>query len=522
MASRSPSKKTSANLGFEAELFSAADKLRGNVEPSGYKHVVLGLVFLRHISDKFEARHAELLQEGTEAAEDRDEYIADNIFWVPKEARWSFLKDNARQSRIGQLIDEAMMAIERDNPSLKGVLPKDYSREELDKARLGELVDLITNVDTRDEDGEERDLLGRSYEYFLGKFASEEGKGGGEFYTPSSIVRTLVEMIEPFPDPSRGIEGRVYDPACGSGGMFVQSGRFVSTHGGKVGEIAIYGQERTLTTWRLCKMNLAMRGIDSGGIQWNNEGSFLKDEHRDLRADFILANPPFNISDWSGERLQEDARWIYGPPPAANANYAWLQHIVFHLAPSGVAGVVLANGSMSSTQNGEDALRKAMIEGGVVDCMVSLPGQLFYGTQIPACIWILARNKNPQGWRDRRDEILFIDARQIGQMADRTRKEFTREDIARIADTYHAWRGEPGNHGYEDIPGFAKAASLDEVRKHNHILTPGRYVGSQEIADDGISFSEKFSELQISLEQQFAASDLLTDNIRNHLSKVMP
>ena len=521
MASRATAKKTSANLGFEAELFGAADKLRGNVEPSGYKHVVLGLVFLRHISDRFETRHAELLAEDVESAEDRDEYAADNIFWVPREARWSFLKDNARQARIGQLVDEAMIAIERDNPSLKGVLPKDYAREELDKAKLGELIDLITNVDTRDDDGEERDLLGRSYEYFLGKFASEEGKGGGEFYTPSSIVRTLVEMIEPFPDAARGIAGRVYDPACGSGGMFVQSGRFVSTHGGKVGEIAIYGQERTLTTWRLCKMNLAMRGIDSGGIAWNNEGSFLKDEHRDLRADFILANPPFNISDWSGERLQEDARWTHGAPPPANANYAWLQHILFHLAPSGVAGVVLANGSMSSTQNGEDAIRRALIEGDVVDCMVALPGQLFYGTQIPACLWILARNKNPQGWRDRRGEILFIDARQMGRMADRTRKEFTPEDIARIADTYHAWRGEPDQADYEDVPGFAKAASFDEVRQHGHMLTPGRYVGSQAVIDDGISFIERFSALQTTLEEQFATSDELTANIRAQLAKVM-
>lgn len=521
MASRATAKKTSANLGFEAELFGSADKLRGNVEPSGYKHVVLGLVFLRHVSDRFETKHAELMAEDAEAAEDRDEYISENVFWVPKEARWSFLRDNARQASIGRLIDEAMIAIERDNPSLKGVLPKDYARDELDKTKLGELVDLITGIDTRDEDGQERDLLGRSYEYFLGKFASEEGKGGGEFYTPSSIVRTLVEMIEPFPDPARGIQGRVYDPACGSGGMFVQSGRFVSSHGGRLGQIAIYGQERTQTTWRLCKMNLAMRGIDSGGIAWNNEGSFLKDEHRDLRADFVLANPPFNISDWSGERLQEDARWAYGAPPPANANYAWLQHILFHLAPSGVAGVVLANGSMSSTQNGEDVIRRAMIEGDVVDCMVSLPGQLFYGTPIPACLWILARNKNPQGWRDRRGEILFIDARQIGRMADRTRKEFTPEDIALIADTYHAWRGETGRVDYEDVPGFAKAASLDEVRQHKHVLTPGRYVGSQAVIDDGISFAERFSALQVNLEEQFAASEELTANIRAQLAKVI-
>ena len=520
MASRSTSKKTSANLGFEVELFGTADKLRGNVEPSGYKHVVLGLIFVRHVSDRFETKHAELMAEDPEAAEDRDEYTSENVFWVPKEARWSFLRDNARQSSIGRLIDEAMIAIERDNPSLKGVLPKDYARDELDKTKLGELVDVITGIDTRDEDGQERDLLGRSYEYFLGKFASEEGKGGGEFYTPSSIVRTLVEMIEPFPDPARGIQGRVYDPACGSGGMFVQSGRFVSSHGGRLGQIAIYGQERTQTTWRLCKMNLAMRGIDSGGIAWNNEGSFLKDEHRDLRADFVLANPPFNISDWSGERLQEDARWSYGAPSPANANYAWLQHILFHLAPSGVAGVVLANGSMSSTQNGEDAIRRAMIEGDVVDCMVSLPGQLFYGTQIPACLWILARNKNPQGWRDRRGETLFIDARQMGRMADRTRKEFTQEDITLIADTYHAWRGEPGQGAYEDVPGFSKAASLDEVRQHGHVLTPGRYVGTAAAQADAIPFEQRMTELTMKLGEQIAESRALDDKLHIALRSV--
>ena len=523
MASKaaSRSKKNSANLGFEAELFAAADKLRGNVESSGYKHVVLGLVFLRHVSDRFEAKHAELMLEDAEAAEDRDEYTSENVFWVPKEARWSFLRDNARQTSIGRLVDEAMIAIERDNPSLKGVLPKDYARDELDKTKLGELVDLITGIDTRDEDGQERDLLGRSYEYFLGKFASEEGKGGGEFYTPSSIVRTLVEMIEPFPDPTRGIQGRVYDPACGSGGMFVQSGRFVSSHGGRLGQIAIYGQERTQTTWRLCKMNLAMRGIDSGGIAWNNEGSFLKDEHRDLRADFVLANPPFNISDWSGERLQEDARWAYGPPPPGNANFAWLQHILFHLAPSGVAGVVLANGSMSSTQNGEDAIRRAMIEGDVVDCMVSLPGQLFYGTQIPACLWILARNKNPQGWRDRRGEILFIDARQIGRMADRTRKEFTPEDVARIANTYHAWRGEPDHDPYQDVPGFAKTASLQEVRQHDHVLTPGRYVGTRAADAEAEPFKQRFDRLTATLREQFRESDRLQAEIERQLESII-
>jgi type I restriction enzyme M protein len=437
------------DLGFEAELFKAADKLRGNMEPSDYKHVALGLIFLKHISDSFEAKRAALLADYPDGAEDRDEYAAENIFWVPPTARWSHLQANAKQPSIGKLIDEAMIAIEKDNDNLKGVLPKDYARPALNAVMLGELIDLISGITLGRERGEARDVLGRVYEYFLGQFAGSEGKRGGEFYTPRSVVRVMVGMIEPF-------KGRVYDPCCGSGGMFVQSERFVEEHGGRIGDIAVYGQESNYTTWRLCKMNLAVRGIDAD-IRWNSEGSFHKDELRDLKADFILANPPFNISDWGGDRLREDVRWRYGIPPAGNANFAWVQHIVHHLSPAGVAGVVLANGSMSSTQNGEDAIRRALIEGvggrpGVVDCMVALPGQLFYSTQIPVCLWFLARDRSNgvarnAKLRDRRGEILFIDARKLGHMVDRTRKEFSNADIERITRAYHAWRGRGRGRG---------------------------------------------------------------------------
>jgi type I restriction enzyme M protein len=480
------------NLGFEAELFKAADKLRGNMEPSDYKHVALGLIFLKYISDAFEARHAELLAEDAAAAEDKDEYLADNIFWVPKEARWSHLQAGTRQGSIGFLIDDAMRAIEKDNESLKGVLPKDYARPALNKVMLGELIDLISGIALNKGNDKSRDVLGRVYEYFLGQFAGAEGKRGGEFYTPRSVVRTLVEMLEPY-------NGRVYDPCCGSGGMFVQSEKFVAEHGGRIGDIAIYGQESNYTTWRLAKMNLAVRGIDSD-IKWNNEGSFHRDELRDLKADFILANPPFNISDWGGERLREDVRWTFGPPPVGNANTAWLQHIFHHLGSHGFAGVVLANGSMSSQQSGEGDIRKNMIEADAVDCMVALPGQLFYSTQIPACLWILAKDRSnglvkKSRLRDRRSEVLFIDARKLGVLVDRTRRELADAEIARIATTYHAWRGEADAGEYSDIPGFCKSASLDEIRKHGHVLTPGRYVGAAEQEDDGEPFEEKMARL---------------------------
>lgn len=514
------------NLGFEAELFKAADKLRGNMEPSDYKHVALGLIFLKYISDAFEARHAELLAEDVAAAEDKDEYLADNIFWVPKEARWSHLQANAKQSSIGTLIDDAMRAIEKDNESLKGVLPKDYARPALNKVMLGELIDLISGIALHDGSDKSRDVLGRVYEYFLGQFAGAEGKRGGEFYTPRSVVRTLVEMLEPY-------NGRVYDPCCGSGGMFVQSERFVTEHGGRIGDIAIYGQESNYTTWRLCKMNLAVRGIDSK-IFWNNEGSFHKDEFAaqrgndgaPMKADFILANPPFNISDWGGERLREDVRWKFGPPPVGNANYAWLQHIFHHLAPHGVAGVVLANGSMSSQQSGEGEIRKAMLEAaegaGVVDCMVAMPGQLFYSTQIPACLWILAKGRSngvvkKTKLRDRRGEVLFIDARKMGVLVDRTRRELTDEEIGKIAATYHAWRGETDAGEYSDIPGFCKTATLEEIRKHGHVLTPGRYVGTEAQNDDDEAFADKMQRLTAQLGEQMALGAELDAVIREKL-----
>jgi type I restriction enzyme M protein len=505
-----------ANVGFEAELFLAADKLRKNLEPSDYKHVVLGLIFFRHISQAFEAKREALLAEDASTAEDPDEYLAENIFWVPKDARWSQLQANARQPTIGKLVDDAMLAIEAANPSLKGVLPKDYNRPALDKIMVGELIDLISGFSWGGEGEQARDLLGRVYEYFLGGFAGSEGKRGGEFYTPRSVVRVLVEMLEPFPDKKRGIEGRVYDPCCGSGGMFVQAERFLEAHGGRIGELAIYGQESNYTTWRLCKMNLAVRGIDAD-IRWNNEGSFHRDELKDRRFDFILANPPFNISDWGGERLREDTRWKYGVPPVGNANYAWLQHILWHLAPHGTAGVVLANGSMSSAQSGEDDIRRAMIEGDVVDCMIALPGQLFYSTQIPACLWFLARNKGNGRFRDRRGEVLFIDARKLGYMVDRTRQEFSDDDIARIAGTYHAWRGETEAGTYEDVPGFCKTADIEEIKAKNYILTPGRYIGAADLEDDATPFSERFLALEANLQEQFAEARLLENTINERL-----
>ena len=490
-----------------------ADKLRGNMEPSDYKHVALGLIFLKYISDAFEAKRAELLEEELADAEDPEEYLAANVFWVPKDARWSHLQAKAKKPTIGKTIDDAMLALEASNASLKGVLSKDYARPALNKVMLGELIDLVSGIGMAEETDRSRDILGRVYEYFLGSFAGAEGKRGGEFYTPRSVVRLLVAMLEPY-------KGRVYDPCCGSGGMFVQSERFVEEHGGRVGDIAIYGQESNYTTWRLAKMNLAVRGIDAD-IRWNNEGSFHKDELADLKADFILANPPFNVSDWGGDRLREDVRWKFGVPPVGNANYAWLQHIHHHLAPKGAAGVVLANGSMSTAQSGEGDIRRAMVEADVVDCMIALPGQLFFSTQIPACLWFLARCKNRgNGWRDRRGEIVFIDARKLGQLVDRTRKEFSDEDIARIADTYHAWRGEPEADAYEDVPGFCKAATLDEIRGHNHVLTPGRYVGAAAAEADDVPFEERFAELKEILAEQFAEAEELSARIQTKLEEV--
>ncbi len=517
----SPRNGNGGTLGFEAELFKAADKLRGNMEPSDYKHVALGLIFLKYISDAFEAKHRALLAEDALAAEDPDEYLADNVFWVPKEARWSHLQAHAKQPTIGTLIDDAMRAIEKDNESLRGVLPKDYARPALNKVMLGELIDLISGIALGEEGDRSKDILGRVYEYFLGQFAGAEGKRGGEFYTPRSVVRVLVEMLEPY-------AGRVYDPCCGSGGMFVQSEKFVHEHGGRMGDIAIYGQESNYTTWRLAKMNLAVRGIDSK-IFWNNEGSFHKDEFAaqrgsdgaPMKADYILANPPFNISDWGGERLRDDVRWQFGVPPVGNANYAWLQHIYHHLAPGGTAGVVLANGSMSSNQSGEGEIRKAMLEADVVDCMVALPGQLFYSTQIPACLWFLARDKRGgRGLRDRRGQVLFIDARKLGVLVDRTRRELTDEDIQKIAGTYHAWRGEAGAGSYADVPGFCKSATLDEIRKHGHVLTPGRYVGAAEQEEDGEPFEEKMARLAALWREQRVEAAKLDEAIEANLAEL--
>ncbi len=510
-------KKNGGNLGFEAELFKIADNLRGNMEPSDYKHVVLGLIFLKYISDAFESKHQQLLKEDDQAAEDKDEYLAENVFWVPKDARWSHLQANAKQPTIGTLIDDAMRTIEKDNESLKGVLPKEYARPALNKIMLGELIDLISRITLGSDSGNSKDILGRVYEYFLGQFAGAEGKRGGEFYTPRSVVQVLVEMLEPF-------QGRIYDPCCGSGGMFVQSEKFVKEHGGRIGDIAIYGQESNYTTWRLAKMNLAVRGIDSD-IRWNNDGSFHKDELRDLKADFILANPPFNISAWGGERLRDDVRWKYGVPPAGNANFAWLQHIIHHLAPNGSAGVVLANGSMSSTQSGEDVIRREMIEQDLVDCMVALPGQLFYSTQIPACLWFLSRNKNPGNeWRDRRGEVLFIDARKLGVMADRSRKELTDEDIKRIADIYHAWRGEKDDadnaRTYQNVPGFCCSVKISDIAKHGHVLTPGRYVGAEDSEDTDEDFNEAMLKLTSILSKQMSEGAELDIEIKKQLAKI--
>ena len=490
-----------ATTGYEAELWRMADALRGSMDAAEYKHVVLGLIFLKYISDAFEERHAQLEREQDQGAdpEDPDEYRAVSIFWVPREARWGHLKAQARQPTIGQLVDDAMAAIERDNPVLKDVLPKDYARPALDKQRLGQLIDMISNIKVGDEDARSKDVIGRVYEYFLSQFASAEGKKGGEFYTPRCIVKLLVEMLEPY-------RGRVYDPCCGSSGMFVQSVEFIRAHttgngnGGRArGDISVYGQEFNYTTWRLAKMNLAIRGIEG---QIAHGDSFHNDRHPDLKADFILANPPFNVSDWGGDRLTDDKRWRYGVPPTRNANFAWVQHIVHHLAPEGAAGFVLANGSMSSSQSGEGEIRKNFIEADLVDCMVALPGQLFYSTQIPACLWFLARDRQSRKFRDRRSEVLFIDARKLGRMVDRTHRELTDEDITRIADTYHAWRGTDEAGGYEDISGFCKSASLQEVRRHDHVLTPGRYVGAEVQVDDGEPFDDKMRRLVVTLQQQ--------------------
>lgn len=519
------------DLNFEAELFKAADKLRGNLEPSEYKHVALGLIFLKYISEAFEAQREKLLKEEFADPEDPEEYLAARVFWVPEIARWSNLKANARardleiidpvsgnkkKVDIGGLIDAAMEAIEKANETtLKGVLPKDYGRPSLDRQMIGDLVELFSNFKVHEEGVTSRDLLGRTYEYFLSGFAGAEGRRGGEFFTPRSVVRVLVDMLEPY-------KGRVYDPCCGSGGMFVQSEEFIKQHGGRTDDISIYGQERNNTTWRLAKMNLAVRGIDAD-IRWNNEGSFVRDEFSNLKFDFILANPPFNVSDWWRANLEEDIRWThFGTPPQGNANYAWLSHIYHHLAPRGTAGVVLANGSMSSQQSGEGEMRRAMIEKDAVDCMIALPGQLFYSTQIPACLWFLARDKSANGHRDRRGESLFIDARKLGRMVDRTRREFSGEDVAKITETYHRWRSKTEFDTYKDELGFCASVKRERIAKEGFVLTPGRYVGAEDIEDDGVSFEERFAALTAKLHAQFSENDRLTAQIREKLGLVGP
>jgi len=515
-------KNNGANLGFEQKLWQMADKLRGHMDASEYKHVVLGLIFLKYISDAFQERYETLKKEPHADPEDRDEYAAEHVFWVPKAARWPHLQNNAKQANIGKLIDDAMVAIEKENPSLRGVLSKDYNRPSLDKHRLGELIDLIGTIGLGDAENRSKDVLGRVYEYFLGQFASAEGKKGGEFYTPRCVVKLLVEMIEPY-------RGRVYDPCCGSSGMFVQSEEFIRQHGGRLGDISIYGQESNPTTWRLAKMNLAIRGIEAN-IGTHNADTFHNDLHKDLKADFVLANPPFNMSDWGGERLREDARWKYGPPPVGNANFGWVQHIIYHLAPSGIAGFVLANGSMSSNQSGEGEIRKAIIEADLVDCMIALPGQLFYGSQISVCLWFLARNKAngrpaPGGqlrepFRDRRKQTLFMDARKLGHLVDRKHRDLSDEDIARIACTYHAWRGEKDAGKYEDVPGLCKSAATDEIAAHGYILTPGRYVGAEDAEDDGEPFEDKMKRLAAQLEEQFSHGRRLESTIRKSLEQL--
>lgn len=532
---------TSANLGFEAKLWLTADKLRNNMDAAEYKHVVLGLIFLKYISDTFEEHRARLVEGKGEYKganpEDKDEYKAENVFWVPKDARWSFLQANAKQPAIGKIVDDAMVAIERDNPRLKGVLPKEYARPALDKHRLGELIDLIGTIElacrpgaTTRRDGagspgegtgpashRSVDLLGRVYEYFLGRFASAEGKRGGEFYTPQCVDRLLVEMIAPY-------KGRIYDPCNGSGGLFVQSEKFIEAHGGKLGDISIYGQESNPTTWKLALMNLAIRGIE-GDLGKQAADTFRTDLHPDLKADYILANFPFNVSDWF--RKDDDVRWKYGLPPKGNANYGWIQHIIHHMASDGMAGFVSANGAMSSNQSGEGEIRRAIVEADLVDCMVALPGQLFYSTQIPVCLWFLAKNKKGRSTksggsvqRNRQGETLFIDARKLGTLVDRVHRELTDDDLQKVVSAYHAWRGDKGSGKYEDVAGFCKSATMDEIAAHGHVLTPGRYVGAEEVEDDGEPFEEKMPRLVSELEAQFAESAKLEKAIRQNLKSL--
>ena len=499
---------------IEKQLWKAADKLRKNIDAAEYKHIVLGLIFLKYISDAFEELFSKLKTgEGEYAGadpEDKDEYKAENVFFVPEIARWSYLQSKAKLPEIGKEVDQAMDAIEKDNPSLRDVLPKVYARGNLDPTSLGSLIDLVGNIALGDAKARSADVLGHVFEYFLGEFALAEGKKGGQFYTPRSVVELLVEMLEPY-------EGRVFDPCCGSGGMFVQSEKFVADHQGKVNNISIYGQESNQTTWRLAKMNLAIRGIDSSQVKWNNEGSFLNDRHKDLKADYVIANPPFNDSDWSGDLLRKDGRWKYGTPPTGNANYAWIQHFLYHLSPSGLAGFVLAKGALTSKTSGEGGIRKELIKARLVDCIVNLPAKLFLNTQIPASLWFLSRNKANGKFRNRVDEILFIDARNMGHLINRRTREFSAEDIAKISGTYHNWRNPDGD--YEDIKGFCNSASVERVKELDYVLTPGRYVGLPDDEDD-FDFNERFSRLKMEFEGQLKEEARLNVLIAENLGKV--
>jgi len=504
--------KKQGNSNFEAQLFKMADKLRKNIDAAEYKHIVLGLIFLKYISGSFEILYSRLEDQKVKGAdpEDKDEYKAKNVFWVPREARWSYLHSRAKLPTIGKDLDNAMEMIEKENPTLKGVLPKDYAKPNLDKMSLGGLIDMIGDIALGEEGEKTKDIIGRVYEYFLGEFASLEGRKGGQFYTPKSIVQLMVEMIEP-------LKGRVYDPACGSGGMFVMSDKFIDAHRGKIEDISIYGQESNHTTYRLARMNLALRGIDGSQIVWNSEGSFLKDAHPDLKSDYILVNPPFNQSDWGWDILKGDVRWKYGVPPEGNANFAWLQHMIHHLSPKGVMATVLSNGSLSAG-GVEGEIRKKIIEDDLIDCIVALPKQLFYNTGIPACLWFISRKRIGNGDRKRIGEILFIDASEMGFMADRTHKEFTSEDMQTISDTYHEWRKKNGK--YEDVKGYCKSASVEDVEKNAYVLTAGRYVGIADEIDDGEPFEDKMKRLTSTLKEQMDKEGEMNKEIEKQLKKV--
>ena len=523
---RTKTKASAPAKTLEQTLWEAADALRGNQEPSEYKHVVLGLVFLKYISDRFEDRRANIAKSLSDPdspdyipnekrreqfIEDRDEYTAQNVFWVPSEARWQHIQDRAKLPSVGQDIDAAMDLIEKENPSLRGVLPRNYAREGLDKTRLAKLVDLIGSIGfTETDDHGADDVLGRVYEYFLGQFAGKEtGKDAGAFYTPRSVVKTLVEMLEPY-------EGRVYDAACGSGGMFVQSAEFVKAHGGNRSAISVYGQEFTDTTWKLAKMNLALRGIEAN-LGERSADSFSDDLHPDLRADYVIANPPFNISDWWDPKLADDPRWKYGVPPPGNANFAWVQHFIYHLSPRGTAGFVLANGALSKA-GAEGEIRKRLVEAELVDCIVAMPDKLFYNVQIPVTLWFVSKDRSGNGHRKRVGEVLFIDATKLGGLVSRRLRELSDTDIAQIADTYHAWRNHDG--GYEDVPGFAKAAAREEIEKHDFVLTPGRYVGTEEVAEDQEPSDAKIARLTKQLFADFDHGRALETRIREALKAI--